>query len=167
MSGIQMVCQVTRLYHFNIRHPYCPVFRCLVFRWLLYNQLWSFFKVCQLLNSVLDISPTSNLIDTRGQSSFVDFSPMSIVASSDDETDASTNVKTSTSTIKNRKRKPDDDESAKMIKRQLTGLISMETFGLFIFFFVVTIFPVHVRVSSPFDPIIGSYLEERLPHTCS
>ena len=129
MSGIQMVCQVTRLYHFNIRHPYCPVFRCLVFRWLLYNQLWSFFKVCQLLNSVLDISPTSNLIDTRGQSSFVDFSPMSIVASSDDETDASTNVKTSTSTIKNRKRKPDDDESAKMIKRQLTGLVSMETFG--------------------------------------
>ena len=35
MSSIQMVHQVTWLYHLNAGHPYCPVFRCLVFRWLL------------------------------------------------------------------------------------------------------------------------------------
>ena len=84
-------------------------------------------------------SPSSNLIETRGQSSFVDFSPMSIAASSDDENDVSSNVKISTASVNNRKRKPDldDDESAKLLmtKRQLTGLVSMETFGWFKFSF--------------------------------
>ena len=36
MSGIQMVRQGTWPYHLNTRHPYCLVFRCSVFRWLLY-----------------------------------------------------------------------------------------------------------------------------------
>ena len=36
MSSIQMVSQVMWLYHLNIEHPYCLVFRCSVFRWLLY-----------------------------------------------------------------------------------------------------------------------------------
>ena len=36
MSSIQMVRQVTWLYHLNTRHPYCLVFRCSLFRWLLY-----------------------------------------------------------------------------------------------------------------------------------
>ena len=35
MSGIQMVCQNMRLYHLNTGHPYCPVFR-----WLLYCFLF-------------------------------------------------------------------------------------------------------------------------------
>ena len=35
-SGIQMARQVTWLYHLNTGQPYCPVFRCSVFRWLLY-----------------------------------------------------------------------------------------------------------------------------------
>ena len=43
ISGIQMVHQVTGLYHLNTGHPYCLVFRCLVFRWLLY------LKDCYLL----------------------------------------------------------------------------------------------------------------------
>ena len=42
MSGILMVRQVIALYHLNTRHPCCPVFRCLVFRWLLnQNVLYS------------------------------------------------------------------------------------------------------------------------------
>ena len=36
MSGIQMVRQVTWLYHLKTGQPYCLVFRCLVYRWLLY-----------------------------------------------------------------------------------------------------------------------------------
>ena len=34
--GIWMVRQVTWLYHLNTRCPYYPVFRCSVFRWILY-----------------------------------------------------------------------------------------------------------------------------------
>ena len=38
MSSIQMVRKVMWLYHLNPGHPYCLVFRCSVFRWLLYSQ---------------------------------------------------------------------------------------------------------------------------------
>ena len=36
MSGIQMVWWVMWLYHLNTGHPYCSLFRCSVFRWILY-----------------------------------------------------------------------------------------------------------------------------------
>ena len=63
MSGIQMVHQVTVLYYLNIGHPYCSVFRCLVFRWLLYYVKitinlktpirWTFFSHQKRLHSTL------------------------------------------------------------------------------------------------------------------
>ena len=46
MSGIWMVCQVTWLYHMNTWHPYCPLFRCLEFRWLLLSPIFKFVKSC-------------------------------------------------------------------------------------------------------------------------
>ena len=58
MSGIQMVRHVTWLYHLNIRHPYCPVFRCLVFRWLLYLKLSS--KCLRLVVWLLSSSSSSD-----------------------------------------------------------------------------------------------------------
>ena len=36
MSGIWMVHQVMWLYHLNTGHPYCPLFRYSIFRWLLH-----------------------------------------------------------------------------------------------------------------------------------
>ena len=36
MSGIRIVRQVMWPYHLNTGHPHSPVFRCSVFRWLLY-----------------------------------------------------------------------------------------------------------------------------------
>ena len=43
-----MVRQVTWLYHFNTWHPFCMVFSCSVFRWLLYIKIlmlsWNWFE---------------------------------------------------------------------------------------------------------------------------
>ena len=49
-SGIGMVCQVKQIYHLNTRHPYCPVFRCSLFTWLLFTIFCSsrvFLEKCQ------------------------------------------------------------------------------------------------------------------------
>lgn len=77
-------------------------------------------EVCRLLNSALDI-PALASSDSQGQSSFLEFSPMSIVASSDDENDSTKHPNN-----KGRKRK-----SLSPIqypnKRQSTGPLSMES----------------------------------------
>jgi hypothetical protein len=93
------------------------------------------FQVCQLLNSVLDIQPVATP-DVRGQSSFADFSPMSIASSFDDETDLTSKhlstSSTSSSTSNNRKRKiASSCEELNINKRQQTELVSMETLGNF------------------------------------
>ncbi len=84
-------------------------------------------KVCQLLNSVLD-SPPPTSSDVRGQSSFVEFSPMSIAAtSSDDENE--TNKHSAFSHNRKRKILPHGESNFLDNKRQLTELVSMESFG--------------------------------------
>ena len=49
-SGIWMVCQVTWLYHMNNGQSYCPEFRYLIFRWLLYKLcLLNWYLKCALI----------------------------------------------------------------------------------------------------------------------
>ena len=63
VSSIWMFNHVTWLYHLNTGRPYYPVFRCLVFRWLLYlphpTNLANFWTVIraihELRDAVLDI----------------------------------------------------------------------------------------------------------------
>ena len=95
-------------------------------------------QVCNLLNSVLDNPPNAVEPSRLGQSSFADFSPMSVASTSfDDESESTKHLSTSStssSVSTNRKRKlvsSCDESSVGSSKRQLTELVSMETFGNF------------------------------------
>ena len=72
MSGIQIVHQVTCLIHLNTRHPKCPVFRCPVFKWVLYRTLLVFLNNLADARLVADFWTTA---EGRTSSSSAEKSP--------------------------------------------------------------------------------------------
>ena len=78
MSGMRKVRQIMWLYHLNTRHPHSPVFRFLVFKWLLYSwdsntgliqypndQDYSSFETVHILKGVRNQTSANNSTSPR------------------------------------------------------------------------------------------------------